>query len=283
MANVKRVNALGITKAGTGISDVPDAPTIGTATGGSGAATVTFTAATTGGTGTTFTATSSPGSITGTASSSPITVEGLTNGTAYTFTVTATNSTGTSPASAATASVTPVNRGDMEAIAMVEVGSAGASSIVFSSIPSTYKHLQIRGIGRTNRSANGDYALVRLNSDSSSSNYTSHYLQGNGSTVSVGAYVQSFTGLLWSRWAAASDGANIFGAGILDILDYTNTNKYKTSKNIGALETNSSNSQINFESAVWLSTSAVTGITIIPGAGTSWSQYSSFALYGIRG
>lgn len=85
----------------TEISDVPDAPTIGTATAtGETTATVTYTAAATGGTATTFTATSTPGSITGTGSS-PITVSGLTGGTAYTFTVRGSNSTGTSPESAA--------------------------------------------------------------------------------------------------------------------------------------------------------------------------------------
>jgi hypothetical protein len=88
---------------------VPGAPTIGTATAGNAQASVAFTApAVTGGPAiTSYTATSSPGGITGSAASSPITVSGLTNGTAYTFTVTATNSIGTGPASAASNSVTP--------------------------------------------------------------------------------------------------------------------------------------------------------------------------------
>jgi len=88
----------------------PGAPTIGTATVSNTTATVTFTAPTdNGGSAITgYTVTSSPGSLTGTGSASPITVSGLTNGTAYTFTVTATNATGTGPASAASNSVTPV-------------------------------------------------------------------------------------------------------------------------------------------------------------------------------
>lgn len=88
---------------------VPGAPTIGTATGSAGSASVTFTAPANSGypTSLTYTVTSSPGGVTGTGASSPITVSGLTNGTAYTFTVTATNATGTGPASAASNSVTP--------------------------------------------------------------------------------------------------------------------------------------------------------------------------------
>ena len=88
---------------------VPGAPTIGTATGGNAQATVAFTAPSDdGGSAITgYTATSNPGSITGTNTVSPITVTGLTNGTAYTFTVTATNAIGTSAPSAASNSVTP--------------------------------------------------------------------------------------------------------------------------------------------------------------------------------
>ncbi|WP_233840197.1 autotransporter domain-containing protein [Dyella sp. 2HG41-7] len=88
---------------------VPGAPTIGTATAGNAQASVTFTAPSNNGGAaiTGYTATSSPGGLTGSCATSPCTVTGLTNGTAYTFTVTATNSVGTSTASAASNSVTP--------------------------------------------------------------------------------------------------------------------------------------------------------------------------------
>jgi len=94
---------------GSNFPTFPGAPTIGTATGGNAQASVTFTApAATGGASiTSYTVTSSPGGLTGTGSSSPITVTGLTNGTAYTFTVQATTFV-TGPASAASNSVTPV-------------------------------------------------------------------------------------------------------------------------------------------------------------------------------
>lgn len=96
----------------------PDAPTIGTATAGSGNATVTFTASVYKGKSnfiTSYTATSSPGGVTAASGASPITVSGLTSGTAYTFTVVARTELGSgavffdSPASAASNSVTPTS------------------------------------------------------------------------------------------------------------------------------------------------------------------------------
>jgi hypothetical protein len=92
------------------VLDIPNPPTIGTATAaGSQSVAVSFTADSSGAGGPTFsyTVTSSPGSITATGTSSPITVTGLTNGTAYTFTVKATNPTGSSSSTAASNSVTP--------------------------------------------------------------------------------------------------------------------------------------------------------------------------------
>ena len=90
------------------IPDVPDAPTIGTATISQTTATVPFTAPTTGGVVTTYTATSTPGGITATSSTSPITVTGLVGGTSYTFKVKGTNATATGIESSASNSVTAI-------------------------------------------------------------------------------------------------------------------------------------------------------------------------------
>ena len=94
----------------SGAKGAPSAPVIGTATVSGTTATVTFTASSFSKLPiTSYTVTSSPGGITGTGASSPISVSGLTGGTAYTFTVTATNANGTSTASAASNSVTPIS------------------------------------------------------------------------------------------------------------------------------------------------------------------------------
>ncbi len=176
-----------------------------------------------------------------------------------------------------------VDPGAMIPIATVTVGAGGSSSISFTSIPSVYEHLQIRAIGRTNRAATGgDYAIAVLNGDTTAANYGLHQLLGNGASVSSGAFTGSFGGVFLSRWGAANDGSNMFGVAIIDILDYSNTNKYKTVRSLAALDTNSASGQITLESNLWMNTSSVSSITINPGAGTSWSQYSSFALYGIK-
>ena len=91
-----------------GLVPLPSVPTIGTATDG-GTGTTVNVAFTPGGiAGSNYTALSTPGSITATGTSSPITVSGLTAGTAYTFKVKATNSIGDSGYSASSNSVTPV-------------------------------------------------------------------------------------------------------------------------------------------------------------------------------
>ena len=129
----------------------PGAPTIGTATAISGGATVAFTAPSDTGSAsiTTYTAIASPGGLTGTGSSSPVTVSGLTGGTSYTFAVTATNGAGTGPASAQSNSVTVPTIGQQQyttpgtyswlapggvtSVSVVTVGGgAGSSNIAFS-------------------------------------------------------------------------------------------------------------------------------------------------------
>lgn len=168
-----------------------------------------------------------------------------------------------------------------ESIATVTVGAGGSSSISFSSIPSTYKHLQLRGIARSNRAASGSYIKIQANSDTAN-NYANHGLFGGG--ASAGAYAVTTTDHAGEAYiTAASDTASAFGASVWDILDYANTSKYKTVRALTGADVNGTNGQVRFASGVWMSTSAITTLTLTDGNGANFVQYSQFALYGIKG
>jgi hypothetical protein len=163
-----------------------------------------------------------------------------------------------------------------ESIATVTVGVGGSSSISFTSIPSTYKHLQIRAIVQ-NTSVN-TYSYMRFNSDTTAS-YSNHYLDGDGASVTAGAganAVQSYFG-----YTTANSNTNMFGIVIADILDYANTNKNKTNRILTGKDMNGSG-VIELASSAWYKTNAITQIDIYP-SGTNFAQYSSFALYGVKG
>ena len=173
--------------------------------------------------------------------------------------------------------------GAYNSIATTTVGSGGASSVTFSSIPATYTHLQIRFIARNNRTASAlGYTTVQFNSDTAS-NYAWHDIYGQGTTAGVDGNA-SQTSMLLGLSSGATGTTNVFGAGAIDILDYANTSKYKTCRSLSGYDQNSNdaNGQIRFLSGLWQSTSAISTITISDST-FSWQQYSSFALYGIKG
>jgi hypothetical protein len=164
-----------------------------------------------------------------------------------------------------------------ESIATTTVGAGGSSDITFSSISSAYKHLQVRGIIRTSTGTNNWGLRIRLNSDTGSS-YTHHNLRGDGANPSAEGYANQ-TYMYLDR-ATPSD-ANIFGAVVIDFLDYTNTNKYTTMRGLAGQDRNGAG-QISLNSGLWMNTAAVTTLTFTLESG-NFTQYSQLALYGIKG
>lgn len=166
-------------------------------------------------------------------------------------------------------------QGDFESIATVTVGAGGASSISFTSIPSTYKHLQVRYIARS-AGANGSLRMT-FNSDSSS-NYSYHELSGDGSTASAAAA----TSLAFIYCGQYFNTASTFAAGIIDILDYASTNKNKTARILSGRDENGTG-RIFLQSGAWFNSSnAISTLTISRESTNDIAQYSTFALYGIR-
>ena len=165
--------------------------------------------------------------------------------------------------------------GAYESIATIS--GSGVSTITFSSIPSTYKHLQIRMFGQA-AGGSGGTVRMRLNGDTGS-NYTAHYLAGYGSTVGAGGNV-SLNNMYTYGY---SSNVNSFFSNIVDIIDYASTTKNKTLRMFGGYDSNGVNSQqINLFSYLWLNTNAITSITIY-GDGGNFSSTTRFSLYGIKG
>lgn len=165
-----------------------------------------------------------------------------------------------------------------ESISTVTVGAGGQSTITFSSIPSTYKHLQVRMLVKSNGAT--DACDMRFNSDTGN-NYAYHELVGTGSAASVGSST-SRSGMPLVSAAIASSSTSIFSAGVVDILDYANTSKNKTIRNFGGYELVSSGAA-SLVSNLWMNTAAISTITIYLRTGINFGQYSHFALYGIKG
>jgi hypothetical protein len=167
-----------------------------------------------------------------------------------------------------------------ESIATYTVGAGGVSTVTFSSIPSTFKHLQIRALVRGTVSAASDAWYARYNSDSGSNYYGTHILYGTGSTAgSYASGTQTQNQLSDSVGSTAT--ANTFATSVTDILDYASTNKYKTQRTLYGYDVNGSGT-VALSSGLWLNTSAISTILLAPSSG-NFAQYSSFALYGIRG
>jgi hypothetical protein len=157
-----------------------------------------------------------------------------------------------------------------ESIATVTVGAGGQSTISFTSIPSTYKHLQLRGI--LNDTGGGGYnAFVQLNSDTGA-NYAWHYLQGNGATAGAGAATSTTSFIIGKTGYTNGNGATV-----VDILDYQNTNKYKTARSLNGIDFNNSSGVLFYSSGLWQNTAAITTISVTNSSGT-FGQYSQFAL-----
>lgn len=169
-----------------------------------------------------------------------------------------------------------------DALATVTVPSGGLASVTFAGIPTGYKHLQIRILGRTTATGNRTHTFLQFNGDTTS-NYRWHGLAASPTGVSgeeAGSLVSAIR-LGSSNLPMGDASSNVFGVSIADILDYNNANKNKVTRAIAGQDQNSSNSRISFVSGLWLNTSAVTSIKVYPD-GANWAEYSSIALYGVK-
>lgn len=178
--------------------------------------------------------------------------------------------------------------GSYEAISSITL-DATRQTVNFNNIPQTYSHLQLRYMIRSSGASNSSYENMFFNYDASTSNYYAyHELLANG-TSATSYYSSTVSGGVGGFQLDQAPGnnatGNIYGVGVIDILDYTNTNKNKIFKNFTGYDTNGGGAVV-VASGLWMSTSAVTSITFINGNGTGstngYMQYSTFSLYGVK-
>jgi hypothetical protein len=159
-------------------------------------------------------------------------------------------------------------------IASVTVGSGGASSIDFSSIPATYTDLCIKLSARTTVAARDDFFKIKFNG--SSTNFTAKVLYGSGSNAASFSDTSGYAGTV----DAANATANTFNNGEIYIPNYAaSTNKSFSTDTVQ--EDNQTQAFAIFVAGLWSQTAAITSIGLFPNSG-NFVQYSTATLYGIK-
>jgi hypothetical protein len=164
-----------------------------------------------------------------------------------------------------------------ESIQTVYIASGSQASIDFTSIPSTYKHLQIRCLVKSTRALYVSGLYFRINGDTGS-NYAYHVMYGDDTTSSYSSAAATYGN---AGTITGDTQASTFGAGIIDIYDYANTSKRKTIRSHVGTVTNAQG-EATYTGTLWNSTSTISSINMFTEAGNIM-QYSHFALYGIKG
>jgi hypothetical protein len=175
---------------------------------------------------------------------------------------------------------TPILPGAYELLE-TQILTGNQATITFSNLNSTYgstyQHLQLRVVARTNRSGQvADLGTFFFNGDETlaGGNYNSHALTAGGSTVTSSYDAVPYI----SYYAAANATANKFTAFIMDILDPFETTKFTTTRLF--LGQGESDRQIGLESGLWRNTAALTSLKLdVIGDFVTGSRFS---LYGLR-
>lgn len=162
--------------------------------------------------------------------------------------------------------------------------STTTASVTFSSLPTEYTHLQIRWTGRSSRVDYQDQTAIRLNGITTNT-YYSHILRGNGSQV-TSSYQDIFNIIFPTNGFdlfASQESSNLFGGGIIDILDFNSSTKRKTVRMLSGIAGGTQAREIILTSGInSSSTAALTSITFFPRNG-SWLSGSRISIYGIKG
>jgi hypothetical protein len=170
----------------------------------------------------------------------------------------------------------PVSAFDV--LGSVVVPSGGLASITFAGIPTGYQHLQIRITARGTTATTWLQHNMTINGISTGY-YAMHEIYGDGATA--GGNADAATGYMsLGLYPGANQLANAYGATIVDLLDYNNTNKNKVARTLWGTDLNGSGF-MDFRSSLFMNTSVINTLTITASS-NNYTQNSSFALYGVK-
>jgi hypothetical protein len=171
--------------------------------------------------------------------------------------------------------------GSMEAIASFEVTSA-TSAISFFNIPQNYTNLEVRIVGKATRATtSGSTIFTTVNGDTGATNYRGHYLVCDQTNVATSGTLSQDSGYyLFTGLAMGASATNQVTTNVMNIFDYANTNKYKTSRTIFG-ENNNTTGYTGIYDCLWMNTAAVSSLSFIILSYT-WAIGSKISLYGIK-
>jgi hypothetical protein len=155
-------------------------------------------------------------------------------------------------------------------------GTGSSNTITFSSIPSNYKHLQVRAFSLA--TSTPDWISLRINGDTTTANYRMHRIYGTGTS----AVSQAIQGGTYTPIELMLGGSTTQpSVCIMDFIDYSNTNKNTTMKALNSWDTNGGG-QLTFSSILWQNTAVVNELHFRIYS-SNFNSTTRFALYGIKG
>jgi hypothetical protein len=158
----------------------------------------------------------------------------------------------------------------------ITVGSGGATSVTFSSIPATYTDLIVKASVRTNIGGGQIYDSMDIAFNGVTTNITAKQLQGTGASAASTSPTQ-----IESIVDGGSATANTFANLEYYIPNYTSSN-YKSASLDVVMENNATTAYMRLTAGLWSNTAAITSVGFTLPNSTSFVQYSTFYLYGIK-